>query len=371
MFFVGSVLYIIGRFNFYPMWSLGQIPGVVPFLFTHLGWPANNFYAEWMPSIVLSGSALWWGSALILFIGGVHIPGMMFFLGTTGLTIAAILDLYAGTAASRFAMSMIVQSEWWFLSSFGVIFLGFIFSIWTGLRPLPDGVFGCNAQWCRASQNIKGAKPQKAERTGGFGRPCACGDGCAKSCKTTWIGDNKGLFGIWAICFLLGIATFLLGIVFYSQYSVRQFDPTNNDFSFAHQSYPSNGYLVNPFVVYMLIIGSGLLFVNALILMIGGLHLPGIFWVAGTGAFVSAYSMWFVYGTSGTGNVTNLEIALWVILAGWISVIIGCVCCIFTGLTPRGMSSSPFSDAKKRIKESQPKPSEEISDDESEDDDEM
>jgi len=368
MFYTGMPLYFITRFVFYPMWSLNQIPGATSFMFTHLGWPANNFYGEWMPSLALAGAFELWMCAGIVFIGGVHIPGFMMLLGTTGLTISAIEDLYAGTAASRFSMTTIIQSQWWFLASLGTIFLGLAFSVATGLRPLPNDSFGCRAQWCRIKGNIKNAMPKKSEKTGGFGRPCGCPDGCVGcGCKTTWIGDNDWLRWIAGIVMCIGFVLYALGQVFYSMYSVRQFDPADGSFGFTHQSWPSEGYLVNPFVEYMLIIGTGMLVVFSLIVFIGGLHLPGLFWFLGTGALVSSYSMQFVYGTTGDGNITNLEISMWVNLAGVCSVLVGFIMCLFTGMTPNGMSWESVKEASRRAKKLKPPETDEIVDEDDDD----
>lgn len=354
---VGMAIYFVQTEVFYPMWSLGQFPGSNSFGFTHQGWPATNLYADWMPSLELSGSFLLWVSALLLIPGGVHIPGMMFLLGTTGTTITAIQRLYAGTAGSRYSITILEQAMWWELAGWICIYLGFLFALFTGVTPLPNSVKGCGAYWGRATRNVKGMKPKKSTKTGGFGNPCACGDGCPRSCRTTWVGDNTGLFAIWGICFIGGMVVYsLVSNVFEPMWSMGQFDSVNPPFMFTHQSYPSNSYLYAPWMEILKICGAGLLFVSAVIAMIGGLHLPGIFWVLGTGALGAGAGMQYGYGTTGSGNLTNLETAIWLNMAGWASIFVGFVVSVFTGMRPGEMGDGDCcAKASRRVKNSRPR----------------
>ncbi len=359
---LGLPIYFITKFVFYEMWSLGQFPGEIPFQFTHMGWPNSHFYATWMPVLALVGASLMFISSFIIMIGGVHIPGLMWFLGTGGLVVNAAIDLRTGTGPSNFQMSLIEQSEWWQLSSWCVIIIGFIFSSATGVKPLPPRKHGCSEYWGRSEEVIAAIKPKSkgkvAKESGRFGQPFSCCDGCHGSCVTSWVGDNPGLYIFFAICFVAGSACYFLAKDFYAMWAAGQFDtspsPSYGSFAFAHQSWPSNAYLYNPFIPIMLVIGSGLWFVAAFILLLGGMHIPGIFWVLGTGAILASHAVQCVSGVSGTGDLSNLRAAAWVNLAGWSSLGVGFIMCLFTGLQPAGPTAGCCQAAKERIVKSVP-----------------
>jgi hypothetical protein len=111
----------------------------------------------------LCGSSLLMICSVMLVLGGLHLNGLMWFLGTAGLVIQNVLEIYSGTVGSRFSLYNLDMGWWFCLSGWGAIFIGIIITFMVGMSPLPAGAYGCSA-YCGRGQKVRASiKPRKRD----------------------------------------------------------------------------------------------------------------------------------------------------------------------------------------------------------------
>lgn len=168
-FTVGTILYFLSAIVFKGFWGLGGLdscPSINPESWTHAYAPNQTLFALWLPCVQLVGAVLLWISALILVLGGLHANGLLWWLGTSGLTVQSVLEIYSGTTAANFSIYNLDMAVWFSLAGWICIFLGVFFTFMVGMSPLPAGVYGCSA-YCSRGQSIRRKlKPRAREEIG-------------------------------------------------------------------------------------------------------------------------------------------------------------------------------------------------------------
>lgn len=349
---MAAIILIPVQFIFYPFWGLGEVPGALRFAFTHLGWPNQQYYATWLPCVDLAGSVCWMVALTLLMFAGMHLAGMMWLFAAACRVTAAVINIYAGTMPGNFSINLIEGAAWLLFCSFGLIIIGAFCGIIWGVRPR-EGVRngGCMAFCCPKGDEERRWRVKKSIDGGHcckIGYPCSCPSDCPKSCGSTWIGDNKFLYWIWGVLFAGGLAVYLLGTAFYAFWAVAQFDPSSRIFAWTHQSWPTQYFLMKPFVPWMLISGMIALFIDACIIFIGGLHGQGFFAVLGTGFLLSAHVLQYIYGTDGDYDLSHLETSMWFQVVGFISIVFAFVGMLAFGFEPHGSLKSLKEKLKSR-----------------------